>query len=239
MIDTLAKYFIIFYFYSIVGYFCEIISIFRLRKEFVWNRGYLLGPYLPVFGFGGILITIFLTQYKEEPLTLFILGMVYCGTLEYLTSLLLEKIFHLRWWDYSQRKFNINGRICLETSVMFGLGAIVLVYFSNTVLFNFINQFPSIVVTTVAIVIFLIMLIDFAISTMEIIRLKSDIKLVGTKDATYELKKKMKESLQKNYYYYERILKAFPHLRISDERIKELSKYLKEKNKRGEKNDEE
>lgn len=226
MLYTLSIYFLVFYIYSIIGYFCELISVYRLKKEIVWNRGYLLGPYLPVFGFGALIITIFLKDYIEHPITLFILGMFYCGTLEYFTSYLLEKIFHLRWWDYSYRKFNINGRICLETSVMFGLAAIILVNFSNKFLFQFLYSIPKHVIITLGIVIFMIMMIDFLISTREIFRLKSDLSLIAMKDATEEIKKKMKESLQKNYYYYEHFFRAFPNAKHRDERIEEIKKLM-------------
>ena len=226
MLRTLSEYFLIFYLYSIVGYFCEILSIYRSKKKFVWNRGYLLGPYLPVFGFGALIITIFLKDYQNNPITLFILGMVYCGTLEYFTSLILEKIFHLRWWDYSKRKFNINGRICLETSTMFGIGAIILVNVSNEIVLKLLRMIPSHVIIPIAIVISIIMIGDFIISTKEIFRLKNDIILVGTKDATAEIKKKIKESLEKNYYYYERLFKAFPSIHDRDARIEEIKKTM-------------
>lgn len=227
MLYTLSQYFLLFYFYSIIGYFCEVLSIYRIKKKFVWNRGYLLGPYLPVFGFGALITTIFLLEYKSQPVTLFVLGMVYCGTLEYMTSLLLEKIFHLRWWDYSKKKFNINGRVCLETSVLFGFGALIHVNLVCGVFFSILQSIPKYVIITVAIVLFIIMVIDFIISTVETVRLKSDIKLIGTKDATSEIKKKMKESLEKNYYFYERIFKAFPHVKQSDARIKEIQLEMK------------
>ncbi len=236
MIDILVKYFLLFYFYSIVGYVCEIISIYRLKKKLALNRGYLLGPYLPIFGFGGLIITVFLSRYNKELLTLFILGMFYCGTLEYFTSYLLEKIFHLRWWDYSSRKYNINGRVCLETIIMFGVGAIILVKFSNDVIFNILDKIPNHILTPVAVVLFSIMIFDTIISTKAVIKLKSDINLVDTKDATQTLKKKTKESLKNNYFYYERIFKAFPHMIKSNEGAKTISKLLKEE-KRGEKNE--
>ena len=227
MLYTLSQYFLLFYFYSIIGYISEVLSIYRLKKQFIWNRGYLLGPYLPVFGFGALITTVFLRVYQNQPITLFVLGMVYCGTLEYMTSLVLEKIFHLRWWDYSKKKYNINGRVCLETSVLFGLGAVIHVKVVCEVFFSILQSLPKYGIITIAIIIFIIMLIDFIISTVEIIRLKKDIKIVGTKDATSEIKKKMKESLQNNYYYYERILRAFPHLRQSNTDVKEIHTELK------------
>ena len=237
MLYTISQYFLLFYILSIVGYICELVGILITKKRISLHRGYLLGPYLPIFGFGGLIVTIFLKEYQQQPLTLLVLGMVYCGVLEYFTSYALEKIFNLRWWDYSDKKLNINGRVCLETMLMFGVGSIVLVN-TTSKLQSLSSFFSNHVIISLAIVLFIIMLFDTIISTREILRLKKDLVLVDTKDATKELKTKMKKSLQDNYYYYIRIIKAFPHLKVSDERINKMSKLLKEKPRRGENNEE-
>lgn len=233
---TISKYFLLFYIYSIVGYFCEVISIYHHYKRVEWHRGYLLGPYLPIFGFGALIITIFLEPYKTQPITTFVLGMVYCGTLEYITSYLLERIFHLHWWDYSKRKLNINGRVCLETSVMFGLGALVLVNFTNEWLFNIFQRIPNRVIITLSIVIFLIVCFDIILSTIETFRLKKDIKLMEMDDATSEIKKRIRESLEKNYYYYKRLLEAFPNVKKHNLIIQQISEQMNQM-KKGRKNE--
>ena len=97
-------------------------------KKFV-NRGFLLGPCCPIYGCGCILLNLLLHNYTNNILVLFILTMFTCSLLEYITSFLMEKIFKLRWWDYSQMKFNINGRICLETMTPFSiLGVLTIVF---------------------------------------------------------------------------------------------------------------
>lgn len=85
---------------------CKLIQF----RRFI-NRGFLIGPYCPIYGFGSVLIGLLLSRYAGEPLVVFILAMVVCGTLEYVTSYLMEKLFHARWWDYSDKRFNLNGRI--------------------------------------------------------------------------------------------------------------------------------
>jgi uncharacterized membrane protein len=228
--------FLVFYIYSIFGYILEILGIFISKKKIVYNRGYLLGPYLPIFGFGALFVTLFLTKYYNEPIVLFVMGMAVCGVLEYFTSFILEKAFNLRWWDYSNKKFNINGRICLETMVMFGIGSVLLICIFNKYLFYLISLFPNHVIITLSIVLFMIIIFDTILSTNKIGKLSKDVVLINTKDATREIKKRIKDSLQENYYYYMRLLKAFPLLEKRDKNIKEIKKMLEEK-KRGDNNE--
>ena len=120
---------ILFFIYSVMGYLIEIISVSITEKKLTLSRGYLIGPYLPIFGCGGLGGALFLSKYKNDIVNLFVLSVAYSCTLEYITSLVLEKIFKLRWWDYSKRKMNLNGRISLETGVAFGIFGIIIVCF--------------------------------------------------------------------------------------------------------------
>lgn len=95
--------FMIFFIYSVIGYFCEVLGIFVSSGKVNFSRGYLIGPYLPIFGFGSLIITFYLSKYSNDLIALFILGSFFCCLLEYLTSFFLEKIFKLRWWDYSEK----------------------------------------------------------------------------------------------------------------------------------------
>ena len=123
-------YFLLFLAYSFLGWLMEVIGKLIQLKRFI-NRGFLIGPYCPIYGCGALLITFLLKKYIDDPFTLFIMAILLCGTLEYLTSYFMEKIYHARWWDYSQRKFNINGRVCLNTIIPFGLLGMFIIYISN------------------------------------------------------------------------------------------------------------
>ena len=122
MIYKFSYYCLIFFIFSFFGYLCEVVSVSIIDKKINLNRGYFIGPYLPIFGFGSLFILLFLDKYKNDYLVLFVLGMVACCILEYVTSYVLEKIFKLRWWDYSNKRFHINGRVSLETGLLFGFG---------------------------------------------------------------------------------------------------------------------
>ena len=136
------------------------------------NRGFLIGPYCPIYGWGYLAITILLTKYKAHPVALFVLISVVCSVIEYMTSLILEKLFHARWWDYSKRLLNVDGRICITNSVAFGaLGIVALMYLNPmTLVLNSIraclyeNNFPSVkVVLALAVVAFVFLWIGFKV----------------------------------------------------------------------------
>jgi len=75
-----------------------------------------VGPWCPIYGFGAVFISLLLSRHAEDPLAVFGLAILICGILEYSASYMLEKIFHARWWDYSTKKFNLNGRVCADVN---------------------------------------------------------------------------------------------------------------------------
>lgn len=220
-------YFMIFLFYSVVGYICEITSVSLANKRIVLSRGYLIGPIIPIFGFGGLIVTVFLKEYINNPLTTFILGMFYCCALEYATSYIMEKIYGLRWWDYSDKRFNINGRICLETGVLFGIGSLFIINVFNPIIFTILNKIPKLVLMILGILFLILVLFDFSISTEAIVKLKIDTKRYDRKDATKEIREQVLESIRKHSYFYNRILKAFPNMNLDDYRIEKVNSALK------------
>ena len=111
------NYFLLFIIYSFLGWLIEIIVCSISEKHFT-PRGFLIGPYCPIYGFASIIMITLLNKYFNDPLIVFILSAIIASVLEYFTSYIMEKIFNARWWDYSDRKLNINGRICLENSVL-------------------------------------------------------------------------------------------------------------------------
>ena len=101
MTRSLIEHYILFFFISsMLGWLMEVCCKLWQFHRFI-NRGFLIGPYCPIYGFGAVLVTALLSPYAGSPAAVFVLAMVVCGTLEYLTSYLMEKLFHARWWDYS------------------------------------------------------------------------------------------------------------------------------------------
>lgn len=124
---TLETWFLWLMIYSIIGWVYES-TICSIGHKKLINRGFLNGPYCPIYGTGAVLVLLVLGRI-QNPVLLFFAGAVVTCSLEYLTSWLMEKLFHARWWDYSKRKFNIGGRVCLLGAVVFGAFSVVLILF--------------------------------------------------------------------------------------------------------------
>ena len=184
MIREIEMYIMLFFIYSLAGWLIEMIPATIREKKFV-DRGFLVGPYCPIYGCGVILITLLLQKYADDVVVTFFLSVIICGTLEYLTSYIMEKIFKARWWDYSNNKFNINGRICLETLVPFGIGGVLVLFVFNPFLEKIINLIPDLALNIVTGVLCVLFLIDCIVSFKIILNLKELTKEL--KDNTAEI----------------------------------------------------
>ncbi len=227
--------FLVFFIYSILGYIVESICVSLVKKEVVYNRGFLIGPYLPIFGFGGLIMVVMLDKYSNDIVALFIMSMASCMVLEYLSSFILEKLFKLRWWDYSEKKFNLNGRICLETGIMFGVAGIFVIKFINPFILKLFKMISSRALLITAIVLTIIILIDFAISAKTVIKFRTNFTRY-TKDSTAEVKAKVLEELSKNSFFIKRLLKAFPNARDKFNEYRKLREQFYKKLKFKQKN---
>ena len=183
-------YFILFLIYSFLGWAIEVIVTFYKDKKFV-NRGFLLGPYCPIYGFSSIVMILYLNRYCDSFITVFLLAVVVCSIIEYLVSYLMEKLFNARWWDYSNRKFNINGRVCLENSIWFGLLGTLLIYVVNPFLYNLISKMSDNVLLIVGSFLLIIFVIDLIISLNVTFKIKSNITKLIKKDSTEEFNHKI------------------------------------------------
>ncbi len=204
-------YFLLYFIYSIIGWFLEVGLAFYEHKKFV-NRGFLIGPYCPIYGIGCLLLTILLSKYINEPGVIFAFSIFICATLEYLTSYLMEKIFKLRWWDYSNMKFNINGRICLETLIPFGIIGVLVVKYISPFLINTVNSINFNVLIIINIIILSILITDILISFNVVFNLKNVTRNLN-KDSTEEIKKAIYKFIHNNIFMYNRIVKAFPNMK--------------------------
>ena len=138
-----------FFLYSFTGWLCESIYCSLPAGRFI-NRGFLTGPLCPVYGFGALLIVFLLSPLQPQPVLLFLAGAVVTSLLEYVTGFLLEKIFHTKLWDYSQRRFNLHGRVCLKNSLLFGAMGLVTVYLLHPFVLDLIGRLPLILLVGLA-----------------------------------------------------------------------------------------
>ena len=228
--EFFCKYFILFIVYSFLGWVMEMIVCAIADKKVV-NRGFLVGPYCPIYGCGCILILFLLNKYKEDPIVLFVMSVLICSILEYFTSYIMEKLFKARWWDYSDKKFNINGRICLDTLAAFGILGLILVYLVNPLFVGLIDKMGHTVLLVVAITLLVIFIVDGIVSLKVISGFKNVAKSVR-KDNTEEITKKVKELLLEKNWLYKRLVSAFD-FKASERLLKEIGKKAKETIEKG------
>ena len=221
-------YFLLFLIYSFCGWALEVLGKLLEKKRFI-NRGFLIGPYCPIYGFGALVITFLLKKYTDDTITLFIMAILVCGLLEYITSYLMEKIFKARWWDYSQKRFNINGRVCLDTIIPFGLLGLFIMYVSNPFFLNILNKLPFIALAILSSVLFVIFIVDNILSFNIISTVRTTTKgLYKELDNTEEITKKVKEILLSKSILHRRLINAFPMLESIKARIQENTRKIKE-----------
>lgn len=154
-------YCILFFTLAFMGWLWEILLYFFTEHAFI-NRGVYKGPYLPIYGVGGMVLYLLLHRMKERPWLVFLSSLVLCSVLEYFTGWFLEMRFGLRWWDYSDHFMNINGRICLLGALVFGIGGTILVCLFIPCYEKVIQRIPGKMRVIVSIVLILIFVADAA-----------------------------------------------------------------------------
>ena len=204
------------------------------------NRGFLFGPYCPIYGFGAIVIIYTLIYFIDSPVKVFFLGMLFASILEYITSFLLEKIFKAKWWDYSTYPFNFNGRICLLNSLEFGILGLVLTYISHPFISDIILKLPSDNIQFISFILVALLSVDSCSTIISLSNLKQKLSILY--DLAEKLKNDLKPShklsdfaiykefdevrkkfIRKRDIQIERLLAAFPSLQF-----KEFSKQMDE-----------
>lgn len=124
--NEFIKVVLLFFIYSFIGWLWETVYCSIKAKKFVY-RGFLIGPYCPIYGFGILGVLYFLEPLRQNIIILYLLSTILVTILEYITSYGLEKIFHASWWDYKDVPLNLNGRVALPVSLFWGIGCVLIV----------------------------------------------------------------------------------------------------------------
>lgn len=180
MNNQFATLFLYLMIYSFLGWACESAYISIGRKKLI-NSGFLHGPFCPIYGFGAVFVILFLSPLSSYPILVFIMGVLITSLLEYFTSWLLEVLFHIMWWDYSRYKYNINGRVCLLNSFLFGCMSIFVIYVLHPFVVGFVSQWSWILIQQIALVLLIYLAIDFIISTLQLVSFKQQLVQFETK----------------------------------------------------------
>ena len=217
-----CKIFIYYIIYSFLGWMMEVGLCLVKEHKFV-NRGFLIGPVCPIYGRGVLLIVFLIDGNKSDILSVFLKSIFICSILEYTTSFVMEKMFHARWWDYSNRRFNINGRICLETMIPFGILGSLVILFVHPFIVNLISKLNSNFIIIIGIIFMVLYLIDNFISFNVMSKIKNEIKRHDI-DSTEIIRKKVINWLSNNTVLFRHIVSAFPKFKIISRMMKWIRK---------------
>ncbi len=246
----LAKLLVNFLVYSFLGYIMEIIICSIQFKKLV-NRGFLFGPICPIYGVGAMLIVWGLGRYESNPVLVFVLGMLITSTVEYYTSYIFEKIFHNKWWDYSDRPDNINGRICLGNCIGFGVGSILIIYLFEPIILYGMSFIPDKFIIIFATMAFVLLVVDLISSSIIAYNLRTRIIVAEElkRDKIIMLpkmvEKKYRDQIAKIRFKTNRIIKNYPDMAKNLQKELEIVKKMvidfkkdtnKAKNKQNKKN---
>lgn len=180
MVIIYGAYFIL---YSFMGWIMES-TLFTLRNHRFVNRGFLRGPYVPIYGFGMLLILSVLYPFHHNIPVLFVLSGIVCSVLEFITGYVLEHLFKTRWWDYTKKPFNLGGYICLENSLIWCFLGTFMIVVVQPVMSDIIKAIPFNYLTYLVTIILTIMSIDAFttfISLLEVRKRNIEMALLASK----------------------------------------------------------
>lgn len=198
-------WFLYFIIYSFLGWICEVIYCSIPAKRFI-NRGFLKGPICPVYGFGAVFVIYIMTSLNiKSHILIFIFGGIIASIIEFIADLMLEYIFHTRLWDYSNRKFNIKGRVCLLNSTLFSILSLVLMSFIHPIIMSYIRVLSNRAIIITVIICMLLLIIDISLTVSEVINLNTTLKNMN-------LFKEFKKEFSKKEFKFIRLINAFPQL---------------------------
>lgn len=202
-----------FFIFSVAGWVMEVVLKYIQYHRFI-NRGFLIGPYCPVYGWGVVILTVIAGGLMIREGTLgetFLTGFVVCGVLEYATSYYMEKLFHARWWDYSQRPMNLHGRIWIGNLILFGIASVIIAEWIDPWYFNVVDKISDEHIKVIGIILIIIYVADNIAShfLMGIVKREIDNQ---EKDNTEEISREVRLMLQDRNLLIRRINQAYPDL---------------------------
>ena len=171
MIYTFLVWVFFFYFYCFLGWVWETLYVSVCQAKWV-NRGFMHGPFLPIYGTGAIIVLIFTLPFRTQMIAVFFAGMISATILEYFTGVAMEKLFHVRYWDYTGKPFNINGHICLKSSFAWGVFSVILTMYGHQYVEKMALGMNQNLIEIIVIVLTIVISIDMSESVREALNLK-------------------------------------------------------------------
>ena len=211
---------LLFFAYSFLGWCIEVTLKYFQFHRFI-NRGFLTGPWLPIYGSGAVLITLAvegLSPLESSVGTTFALSFVLCGTVEYGTSYVMEKRFHARWWDYSQKPMNLHGRVWIGNLVLFGLGGVLIIEVLDPLLLGLIGSLSLLRRQILAGALGTVFLADYIMSHFVLKLVKTGVER-SEADNTEEISREIRLLLRDRSVFHRRFAEAYPEVIYKTERI--------------------
>lgn len=191
--------------YGFFGFIVETLYVSFGQKKFV-QRGFLAGPIIPIYAFGALIILYFLEPFHDNVFLVFLIGMSLSSVLEYFGAFIMETLFHIKLWDYSTYKYNLQGRICLKNSILFGILAVMLIEWINPMVTNVLSNINFNTLEYIVIILMLITAVDFIFSVLTVLNIKQYFSAIHL-DLPYE-------SFKKEYSMFKnRLSKAYPKMK--------------------------
>lgn len=235
--------------YSFFGWVLESVVKTWIQKKFV-NSGFLYGPFCPIYGFGAMIMLTFLERFENNIIFLFLVGVIVLSTWEYIVGWLLEKIFHTKYWDYSENKCNLQGRVCLMNSLFWGILGVLFIKVIHPTVQAQVSRIPQELFIYTSIILTFVIMIDIIVSIIKVLNIQEKFdklnelniaikekleELKGIKDAENgtvrqvieELKYQQTKIKRKLIKQTARLKKAFPSMR--SDTIEKINEYLNQK----------
>ena len=168
--------------YSCLGWCCEVAFAALKTGKFV-NRGFLNGPVCPIYGFGVLSVVLVLEPVKDNLLLLFFGSMVFTSLLEFIAGFAMERIFHDKWWDYSNNPFNIKGYICLEFSIIWGIACVLVVDIIHPIIMKLVNALPHTLGLWLMGALYVLLVTDAVLTLVELLKLPKRFKAMEELEA--------------------------------------------------------
>lgn len=188
-----------FYFYCMFGWVFESTVVSVATKKWT-NRGFMKGPWLPLYGTGALLVLFVTLPFQKYPLAVYFVGAIAATILEYITGVFMLKLFKVRYWDYSQNKFQFQGQICLKSSIAWGFLSILMVYVVQKPVAKFIGFWNEEFLSILTFIITIIIVFDFTSSFRDAMDLRTLI------IEAEELKKRLNAALEEEKAHLNRVI---------------------------------
>ena len=231
--EALTNLVLLFFAYSFLGWCIEVTLKFIQYHRFI-NRGFFTGPICPIYGSGAALITLavsFLSPVESAYGTTFALSFVLCGAVEYFTSYFMEKRFHARWWDYSQKPMNLHGRIWIGNLILFGLGGVAIIHLINPLLYRLFALVSLDARRILAAALLAVFAADYVMTHFVLKLVKNSVES-SEEDSTEAINREIRLLLSDRNIFYRRFADAYPEVIYRTERINARLAALREESER-------